>query len=161
MGQVVTEEPEKNRRDTGSKGRGKDGKFVAGVSGNANGRPKGVPNRSTLMFQGLVDEQGLALIKKAVEMALGGDSAVMRMLLGLLLPPRRDRHVALDLPEIRSAEDALNASRTVVEAIAVGTLTPSEGGELARAIEAHAKLYAAVEIERGITELEQVRGLAS
>jgi hypothetical protein len=90
------------------------------VSGNVNGRPKGVPNRSTLVFQGLVEEHGPALIQKAVELALAGDGGLLRVFLGLLLPARRDRHVMLHLPEIRSAADALDASRLAVEAIAAG-----------------------------------------
>ena len=53
----------------------------------------------------MVDEQGPALIKKAVQMALEGDSAVMRTLLALLLPPRKDRHVTFELPAVASAED--------------------------------------------------------
>jgi hypothetical protein len=97
-----------------------------------------------------------ALIKKAVE---GGDSAVMRALLGLLLPARKDRHVTMDLPAIHSAEDALEASRVVVEAIADGRLTPAEGGELTRAIESQIKLFEVVNLEELLAALEQQRGL--
>ena len=132
--------------------------FEPGVSGNANGRPAGSKNRSTLLFQGIVDEQGPALIKKAVQMALEGDSAVMRTLLALLLPPRKDRHVTFELPAVASAEDALNASRLVIAAVADGRLTPSEGAELAKALEVHIRLHTTVELEHGLATLEQQQG---
>ena len=126
------------------------------MSGNANGRPAGSKNRSTLLFQGMVDEQGP--IKKAVQMALEGDSAVMRTLLALLLPPRKDRHVTFELPAVASAEDALNASRLVIAAVADGRLTPSEGAELAKALEVHIRLHTTVELEQGLATLEQQQG---
>jgi hypothetical protein len=148
---------EKNNPET-AKRRPRGKPFEPGVSGNANGRPAGSKNRSTLLFQGMVDEQGPALIKKAVQMALEGDSAVMRTLLALLLPPRKDRHVTFELPAVASAEDALNASRLVIAAVADGRLTPSEGAELAKALEVHIRLHTTVELEQGLATLEQQQG---
>ena len=148
---------EKNSPET-AKRRRRGKPFEPGVSGNASGRPAGSKNRSTLLFQGMVDEQGPALIKKAVQMALEGDSAVMRTLLALLLPPRKDRHVTFELPAVASAEDALNASRLVIAAVADGRLTPSEGAELAKALEVHIRLHTTVELEQGLAKLEQQQG---
>jgi hypothetical protein len=111
-----------------------------------------------LLFQGMVDEQGPALINKAVRMALEGDSAVMRALLPLLLPPRKDRHVTFELPAVASAEDASNASRLVIAAVADGRLTPSEGAELAKALAIHIQLHTTVELEQGLATLEQEQG---
>jgi hypothetical protein len=104
----------------------------------------------------MVDEQGP--IKKAVQMALEGDSAVMRTLLGLLLPPRKDRYVTFELPAVASAADALNASSLVIAAVADGRLTPSEGAELAKALEVHIRLHTTVELEQGLATLEQQQG---
>jgi hypothetical protein len=110
----------------------------------------------------MVEEKGPELIAKSLELALAGDTGLLRVFLGVLLPAiRKDRHITLDLPPIRSAQDALDASRAVVEAIAGGAITPSEGDALARAIEFHARLYTTVEIEQSVTELEAARGLAS
>ena len=154
---MADESAEKNSPET-AKRRPRGKPFEPGTSGNANGRPAGCKNRSTLLFQGMVDEQGPALIKKAVRMALEGDSAVMRTLLALLLPPRKDRHVTFELPAVASAEDALNASRLVIAAVADGRLTPSEGAELAKALEVHIRLHTTVELEQGLATLEQQQG---
>ena len=54
--------PETNRNN----GRKTDGKFA---SGNA-GRPKGSRHKTTLAIQALLDGEGEALTRKAVEMAL-------------------------------------------------------------------------------------------
>ena len=51
------------------------------------------------------------------------------------MPPRKDRAITLDLPAIRSAEDAANATRAVVVAVGEGRITPSEAGEVVGLIE--------------------------
>ena len=149
---------EKNSPET-AKRRRRGKPFEPGVSGNANGRPAGSKNRSTLLFQGMVDEQGVRpLSRKPFRWHSKGDGAVMRTLLALLLPPRKDRHVTFELPAVASAEDALNASRLVIAAVADGRLTPSEGAELAKALEVHIRLHTTVELEQGLATLEQQQG---
>ena len=54
--------PEANRKN----GRKTDGKFASGNPG----RPKGSRHKTTLAIQALLDGEGEALTRKAVEMAL-------------------------------------------------------------------------------------------
>lgn len=65
------------------------------------------------------------LTRKAVEMALGGDTVALRLCLERLMPPRKDRPVAVPLQQIASAEDAAKAAGAVLAAVAAG-ITPSE-----------------------------------
>lgn len=67
-----------------------NGQFPKGVSGNKEGRPKGSKNRITLLKQSLElqlreqaeDKMG-PVMDKAVELALEGDTAMIKMLIEL------------------------------------------------------------------------------
>ena len=100
--------------------------FKPGQSGNPNGRPKGARNVVTRAVEALIDGQGEALGAKAIEKALQGDSPMLRALLKMLVPPRRERTVEFELPKIESAADVLKASSAVITACADGELTPHE-----------------------------------
>jgi hypothetical protein len=155
---VADEVAEKaGRKSAKRKPRGKP--FQPGQSGNPNGKRPGTRHKATILAQALVDGQVEALVNKGLELALGGDVTMLRTMLGFILPARKDRYVAMGLPTLRSAEDALEASRLVVAAIADGRLTPAEGGELTRAIETAIKLLETVSLEQRLVVLEQERGL--
>ena len=57
------------------------GRWAKGTSGNPAGRPTGSRNKATLYFEELLDGQGEALIKKAVELSLKGDTTALRLCL--------------------------------------------------------------------------------
>ena len=63
--------------------------FRPGQSGNPNGRPKGSRNAATLALESLLDGEAEALTRKAVELALAGDIAALRLCLDRILPPRK------------------------------------------------------------------------
>jgi hypothetical protein len=56
--------------------------------------------------------------------------AALRLCFERLLPPRRDRGVAFDLPKIECATDALAASGAVLESCATATLSPGEAADV-------------------------------
>ena len=84
--------------------------FEPGQSGNPSGRPKGARNKATLAIEALLDGDAEALTRKVVAMALEGNIPALRLCFERLLPPRRDRAFAFDLPKIESATDAVAAS---------------------------------------------------
>src|ERR1051326_5864413 len=53
--------------------------FSKGRSGNPLGRPQGSKNRATIAAETLLDGEAEALTRKAIRMALAGDSTAMRM----------------------------------------------------------------------------------
>ena len=61
-----------------------------GQSGNPEGRPKGSRNVTTLALETLLDGQAAALTQKAIDLALSGDMAALRLCLDRILPPRKD-----------------------------------------------------------------------
>jgi Family of unknown function (DUF5681) len=133
--------------------------FQPGQSGNPAGRPAGSRNRATIVLEALVDKSGPKLIRKAIKMAMEGDASVMRALLPLLLPGRRERPIEFALPPIETAADALLASRLILAGAANGAITPTEAAELGKLVELHAKLTEVVDLESRIAELERERGI--
>jgi hypothetical protein len=83
--------------------------------------------------------------------------AALRLCLERVLPPRRDRPVAFEMPAIETATDAMNVSTALVQAVGRGELTPAEAGEIGSLIQAHLKVLEVAELERRIAALEQVR----
>ena len=67
--------------------------FEKGRSGNPAGRRRGSRNRSTQAAQLLLEGEAEALTRKAVELALGGDPAALRLCLDRVIPPHRRRLV--------------------------------------------------------------------
>jgi hypothetical protein len=97
-----------------------------------SGRPRGTRNKTRLALEILLEGEGEALTRKAVQLALGGDVTALRLCLDRILPPRKDRYVPFALPPLESAADAVKATAALVEGVASGALTPSEAGELAK-----------------------------
>jgi hypothetical protein len=95
-----------------------------------------------------------ALTRKAVELALGGDTTAMRLCFERILPARKDRPVAFAFPKIETAADAAKAGASLVAAVAAGELTPTEAGELSRLLENFTKVLLASEFEERLTRLE-------
>src|SRR5215208_7662909 len=121
--------------------------------GNA-GRPKGSRNKTTLALEALLEGEGEALTRKAVEMALAGDTVALRLCLERLMPARKDRHIAFALPPLATAADALKATAALVEAVAAGALTPSEAGELSKLVEGFSRAVELHDIQQRLEKLE-------
>jgi hypothetical protein len=128
--------------------------FERGKSGNPAGRPKGSRNKATSAVEELLDGEAEALTRKAIDKALEGDMAALRMCLDRLLPPRRDRLVTFELPTIESAGDALKASSAILAACAAGQLSMREAGEFMNLVSSHVRMHESNDLEARITALE-------
>jgi len=121
------------RPDGSPGGRDGRGRFSRGRSGNPAGRPRGIPNPAARAAL-LLDGEAEALARKAVDLALAGDPAALRLCLDRVLGPRRGRPVALALPPIDSAADLAAALAAVAAAAADGTITAEEALALAQTL---------------------------
>src|SRR5215813_4303111 len=126
-------------------------KFAKGQSGNPSGKPKGCRNAITILFDDLLKDNAKELIEKAIEMAKGGDGPALRLCIERLAPARKDRPVWFDLPEMKEARDAVNASAAIVAAVAAGELTPTEASELAKLIDSYTRVLQAAEFEERLS----------
>jgi Family of unknown function (DUF5681) len=140
--------------NTAGKQRGRP--FQKGQSGNPDGRPKGSRNATTLALENLLDGQATALTQKAIDLALAGDMAALRLCLDRILPLRKDRPVTFTLPTIDSAQDAAATVSAVLAAVASGELTPADAGEISKLIEAYVKAFETAELAERLERLERM-----
>ena len=132
--------------------------FEKGMSGNPNGRPRGSRNATTLALEALLDGQANSLTQKAIDLALGGDMAALRLCLDRILPPRKDRPVSFTLPEITSARGAAALVSAVLNAVAAGELTPADAAEIGKLIDSFVKAFETAELTE---RLERLEGMTS
>jgi hypothetical protein len=139
--------------DTGPK---QSGRFQKGQSGNPIGRPPGSRNKTTLAVDALLDGEAETLTRKAIELANKGDVTALRLCLDRIAPVRKDRPVTFTLPPIASASDAAKASASLVAAVALGEITPSEAVELGRLLESYVRTLEVTEFEERLSKLERM-----
>ena len=129
--------------------------FRKGRSGNPAGKPKGARHKTTLLAERLMLDDAEAVVKAVVNAAKGGDMTAARLVLDRISPARRDNPVAFTMPEVTSAADAANAMGSILAAVAAGELSPSEGAEVAKLLDAFTRTLEAKEFERRLQALEQ------
>ncbi|MGE8128951.1 DUF5681 domain-containing protein [Methylobacterium sp. NPDC080182] len=129
--------------------------FEPGRSGNPGGRPKGSRNRSTKALEAIFEGEAEALTRKAIEMALEGDTVALRMCMDRLMPVRKDRPITFTLPEIETAADLTKATRALMQGVADGEITPSEAAELSKLVDAHVKAVEVRDVAARLAALEQ------
>ena len=132
-----------------------DTRFKPGQSGNPNGRPQGSRNAATLALESLLDGQAEALTQKAIDLALAGDLGALRICLDRILPPRKDRPVAFEIPPINTIEDAPKVMAAVTAAVAQGGLTVGEASDVAQLVEAYVRSMEASDLENRLRAIEK------
>ena len=127
------------------------GKFAKGNPG----RPAGARHKYVLAIQGLLDGEAEALGRKAIELALAGDTGALRLCLERIVPPRKDIPVRFDLPTITSAAEAAEAAQAVLLAVSQGDVTPMEGATIMGLVEQYRRTLELSEFEGRIVALER------
>ena len=136
---------------TGGKcGRNADGTFGAGNAG----KPLGTRHKATQAVLALLEGEGEALTRKAVQMALAGDTTALRLCLDRIAPPRKDSPVQFALPRMSCARDAAEAAGAVLEAVSLGDLTPAEGAMVMGLVDSFRRTLEVTEMEARLTALE-------
>jgi len=129
-------------------GRHQAGQFRKGISGNPNGRPKGARNSATLAAEALLDGEAEALTRKAVQMALEGDTVALRLCI--------ERPVTFALPPITSARDAADISAAGIDAVSNGAINLGEAAEIAKLIDAYVRAYKTAELDDRVAPAERL-----
>ncbi|MEJ3960632.1 DUF5681 domain-containing protein [Brachymonas sp. G13] len=114
----------------------KSGKFLPGNSGGA-GRPKGSRNKVTIACEELLEGEGEKLTRKAIDLALSGDTTALKICLDRIMPARKGR----PLPKLERKEGE-NPVETLLRAVLDGHVTPEEGRDVVGMVESAARVAA-------------------
>ena len=99
-----------------------------------------------------------AVAQRVIDEALAGDLQAARLVLERVSPAPKDRVITLPtLPDISSVVGVSQAQQRILEAVADGAVTPSEGSTLSGILEARRKALETAELEQRITALEAKR----
>jgi hypothetical protein len=105
-------------------------RFQPGQSGNPAGRPPGSLNKKTLAAQAMLAERAEEIVTNLMDRSKNGEPAAMRLVMDRLLPTGRNRPVAIELPVIKTPEDAELALAVITDELAAGKLTIGEASAL-------------------------------
>lgn len=133
-----------------------------GTFGRGNpGRPRGSRNKATQAALALLEGETEVLTRRAVELALEGDTTALRLCLERVCPPQKDAPVTFALPPMTSAADAVQAAGAILSAVAEGDLTPGEGAQVMGLVETFRRTLETSQLEGRLAELEEaIRGTA-
>ena len=108
-------------------------------------------------MEALLEGQHAALTQKAIDKALEGDGMALRLCLDRIAPLRKDSPLTFALPPILTAADTVQASASLLTAVAVGEVTPDEAGRVMALLTAHRALVETGDLESRIAALEVKR----
>lgn len=131
-------------------GRNTDGTFGPGNPG----KPRGARHKATTAALALLDGQAEALTQKAIETALAGDTTALRLCLDRIAPPRKDAPVSFTLPPMTTAKDAATAAGAILDAVALGDVTPLEAAQVMGLIETYRRTLETCDLEARVAALE-------
>jgi hypothetical protein len=100
-----------------------------------------------------------AVVARVVKKAKAGDAVCLKLVLERLVPVRsaRDRTVDVALPAIGKARDLVEAAAAVIDGVASGQMTISEGREFMSLLEGERKLIETTDLLVRIEALEGVQ----
>lgn len=135
----------------------KSGRNTDGTFGSGNpGKPKGARHKITRAIEDMLEGEAEGLTRKAVDMALEGDTTALRLCLERIAPPRKEAPVQFDLPVMETARDAAQAASAVLQAVSEGDLTPTEGAHVMQLVETYRRTLELSDLEARIVALEEV-----
>jgi hypothetical protein len=132
--------------------RDRKGRFSAGNPG----KPKGARHTTTLAIEQLLGNDAKKLTKKAIEMAISGDTTALRLCLERIAPVRRGRIVTVEnFPKVKSAADVPGALAALLEAVAKGDLTSDEAEAISSLCSRYVAAVEALDHEQRLKALEE------
>lgn len=128
------------------------GRWKKGESGNPRGRSPGTGKVAQLREN--IAQHLPEIIEQLVIKAKEGDSQAARLLLERVIPPVKsmEQSVKISLPV---DADISTQGQSIIQAVANGTLAPSQGSSLLTSLGTLARIKEMDELEKRLTALEQ------
>jgi Family of unknown function (DUF5681) len=131
--------------------------FKPGQSGNPAGRAAGSRNKKTLAAEAALFEHAQELVEDLVVRAKRGEPAAMRLAMDRILPTGRGRPLPIELPPVRSTEDAQVAAGIIMDALKEGALSAREAVDLINVVGALTRLTGTIEYIKKVVRREVAR----
>ena len=128
--------------------------FQPGQSGNPAGRAVGSRNKKTLAVEAALFDHAQELVDNLVDRAKRGEPAALRLCMERILPVGRGRPLPIELPPIRSTEDAQAAAGVIMDALKEGAISAREAVDLLRVVEGLTRLTGAIDFIRKVARRE-------
>ena len=136
-------------------GRNQAGRFLKGQSGNPDGKTPGTRHKATQAALTLLDGETEALTRKAVELALEGDTTALKLCLDRIAPPLKANAQSIDLC-IPPSNSLTGTARALVEAASNGHVPPDIAAQMVSAIAGVAKVEEMESIKERLEALEKI-----
>src|SRR5438132_1237732 len=121
------------------------GHFQKGVSANPAGRPRGIMNEATRIAAMLLTERAPDVVTAAIDMAVVGKDAPLKLCLDKIIASQTDQPVAFTMPPVGDGGGLAGAVAALWNAVAEGLVTPSQAASLSPALEAQTRAIEAHE----------------
>lgn len=119
------------------------------------GRPRGSRNKRSLLAKQLLEQHSEALIHKALIMALQGDAAILRALLGYVLPRPKDLPSQIGPLPMATLDELSQTFDATLKRCASGKIALSESAKIFDWIEARRRIIESQELVSRVSALEQ------
>ena len=129
--------------------------FQKGQSGNPAGRPRGSRNKACIQMERKLERKAGKLLNKAVEVALTGNVAALRLCLERLLPQRTSEPLLCEAMPLAKAADAVTATAELASAAVAGDITADQAAKLAKVISVYVNALEAHDFEEQLAALER------
>lgn len=133
------------------------GQWLKGVSGNPKGNKTGSRHRVTIAAESVLTGESEAISRKLIEKAMSGDVNALRICMDRILPPRKDRTIAMKLKGIKRPEDLIKIMHQITQAVAKGEISPAEGAQLSNMVETQRRTVETGDLAKRLEALEASR----
>jgi hypothetical protein len=119
------------------------------------GRPRGSRNRTTVLAQQLLESHAEPVVRKALMMAIQGDTTAMKLCMDRILPVRHDQPVKLGSLPTATAADVSKATQKVVQSVASGKIPIAQGLAVSEMLERRRRAVETESLDGRVRNLEE------
>ena len=130
-------------------------RWKKGQSGNPKGRPAGSRNKASIAVENLFLDEQERLSRKCIKLAMRGNMQALKLCIERICPIRRDAPINVNLPRVKTVEDATKLTTSLLDKVTSGELTPIQAELLSRLVEKHIKVLQLNDLEARLQLLEE------
>jgi len=130
--------------------------FLPGQSGNPSGRRPGTRTKKQLIVEQIFEADAEKVGRKAVALALAGNTDCIRLIIDRVAPAPRGRRVRFALPQVSSADPValIAVVNCILKAASEAEISIDEAASLANTVESGVRIVEFAELAERVAALE-------